>query len=416
MRRRTKILAAVAASSILAFVYFRTKKRKQAAVEDDTQTLSIESTTAAPLVRIPNPTKISQDSLYQSDSDTENNPFLPGVVIKFEYNERKQNIGESFFELPFTPTTADKEKSKIDFKKNPWDILSKVNNLKGERLSNMISPTELLQIINKCGLQQTKNISIVSSHNKKNKFIVGYSDSINITTGNKKTTPAHNILWAISFGVPYDKRPHTAEALASLEDDTFEDVALRTLLAETGGSLSLGAETQFISDNQKAAILACLITRKNRKKERGRAVEPVTFKTVIKSKDLKPTRAQNPLDLSNDTTAKWAVDIAFHCLYSGRPNHKCVTTFKDALKLDELPVPEKAEKKFKQFFERTFWQMPNFIENGPGHLFHYRHNLPLPPWLSSTSSYVKDEDAYFHHRHPIRIGNGIFVDRSQEYT
>jgi len=415
-------LAAVGTLGLVWFFYSKSKKDKDGDVDESNQK-SIEQAdiTAsfvqnAPLTTIPNPVEIAEDDLFVSDTNTEKPATLPGVVIRFDYDNNAQNTGNTFFNLGFTPTTANKEPSDIDFKKDPWKQLSDVKNLTDARLEKMISPTELKKIVQKCDLTPTKNLSVVQSPNRKNIFLIGFSNKLNIQLGAGGTTPAYNILWAISFGVPFDRRPHKQASLNDLEDSTFSNVAVRTLMAETGGKLKLGALTPFVSDVQKAAILSALKTRKNRKVDRGIAPTPVTFETVIKSDDKKPTRAKEDKDRSNDRTSKWAFDIPFHCFYSGRLDHKCATTFAEALLLSEEAVPEAAKKEFDRFFEQKYWQLPDFVENGGTHLFHYKTKLAPPDWLSSTSSHVKDEDSYFHHRHPIRIGNGILIDRSQEMT
>jgi len=406
MRNSVKVFVAVSfVGGVTAMLLHFTKKKKQQFLEDKIKAVSEQSKEqpfASPAKDSQNKysaVQIQEDDLHAVDTATDSQSIIPGIAIKFNYNDNAQNISETFFKLEFTPRKASTEPEIVE-----TSILRHVNNPTGARLEKMIHPTDLEKVISICKLTPTKNIDFVSSANGRNLFAIGYSDKKAIKTSAVKkrdpvtkepieyyTTPAHNVLWIVSFGTPYDKRPHETAALAALNDVTFKNVAKRLLAAETGGALDLGSNTAFVSDLQKTALLGMLMYRKKRKTDRGRVSGDVTFKSVI--------------DGDENTTA-WSKANSFVCLYKGY-SQDCA---KDGIApnlLPEIPMSSTIDSRFDSFMKEKFWQLPNLADSGPTSFVHYKNVSAIAPWLGKTESATKTPDAFFRHRN-------VLVDRAGE--
>lgn len=397
-RKAIAAILAVAATGSLIF-YFNRKKKNNTS---KTKNLSITNSEDNSGILNPEAFSISDLQLSAPDGASDFSAVIPCAVIKFIYDENAQNVDEEFYEVNFTPRTAASDPSSVS-----GSVLENVNNPTGDRLNNMIHPSDLQQVIQLCDLTPTNNLDFVRSPNGRNLFVVGYSEEKNIKTSVKIpntqtyiTTPAHNILWAISFGVPFDKRPYLAQNLAALNDNTFLDVAQRLLVAETGKALNRGASTKFVSDVQKAALLSMLLYRKKRKIERGRVTGPITFESVISGPN---------------NSALWSEAPSFICLYKGYPP-KFVLTTEAAKALPIKEVPVESIEPFNTLMRDIFWQMPNFAEDGPSSFVHYKELDTVPSWIGNTESATKNANAYFRHRNVIRIGDALIVDRAGELS
>ena len=223
-------------------------------------------------------------------------------------------------------------------------------------------------------------IVAIPSHNERNWFFVGYSAPFSMRT-NRDPLTVIEPLWAVSYGLNFDPENSPAEDFPN--EAIFYDVALRTTFAEwllTNRGIDGCHKNLTLSEcNIERAALLNLIIQRTRMKQ-SRIDSGLSYDSVIYGPGI-----------------RWNGSSQFMSSYEGE-------------------IPDKAVRRFNDFYETSFWPMPMFSGFAVGFIHPYSMSKggSNPSWIKTTKPFDDDMFPYLSD-HTILLGKAVFTDTRRNF-